>query len=124
FRVFYDANNFPFLRRSRVRSANTEALSDSRLAGEVSFRQSFIHHRDFDGGLRVFSAEGASCQKGDAHCGEITWPNDIVRNDSVAALKRFGRVDKGRPAPWLKVKKEKLAARIPGKTLTRRSISS
>ena len=86
FRVFYDPNNFPFLLGSRVRSANTEALSDSRLAGEVSFRQSFIHHSDFDGGLRVLSAEGASCQKGDAHCGEITWPNDIVRNDSVAAL--------------------------------------
>src|SRR5438876_3123106 len=34
----------------------------------------------------------------DTHCGEIPWPNDIVRNDLVTALERFGCVDMGGPA--------------------------
>ena len=50
-------------------------------------------------------AESAPGQKGDAHCGEIRWTNDIVRNDSVTALQRFRRVDMVVPSPLVKGEK-------------------
>src|SRR6266513_2597023 len=50
---------------------------------------------------------GAPSQKGDAHGGEIRWTNDVVRNDSVAALQRFRRVDIVVPSSLVKGEKGK-----------------
>ena len=50
-------------------------------------------------------AESAPGQKRNAHCGEIRWTNDVVRNITVTALQRFRRVDIVVPSSLVKSEK-------------------